>query len=182
MISEGKGQIAPAPIRILLALNELRETSVFARAIANRRGYTYDNCLIGYLGEAALAKYISQRLNISYLANFKELETNGDGGIDIEVYSCAIQVKTHRIGGRCLIATVSNKQLRPIGDCNYFVFAETASIEHGLINLVGCISQSSLIEYGKFKNGYLSIDTKNLDPIDRLISYLESLKLAPEIR
>lgn len=182
MISEGKGQITPSPIRILLTPRELKDTSTFAKVIADRRGYTYENCLIGYLGEAALAKYICQKLNITHLANFRELETNGDGGIDIEAYSCAIQVKTHRAGGKCLIPTVKDKRLRPFGNCDYFVFGEVVFMDSGLVSLLGCINKVNLMEHGRFENGYLSIDTKNLDPIDRLVKWLESLKLAPEIR
>src|SRR3990172_335623 len=181
MISEGKGQITPSPIRIKLTPRELGETMAFARRIADRRGYTYENCLIGYLGEAALSKYIEQKLNIQHLANFRELETNGDGGIDIEAYSCAIQVKTHRSGGRCLISTVKDKRLRPFGNCDYFVFGEVVFMDSGLVSLLGCISKANLMEHGRFENPYLCIDTKDLDPIDRLVTWVESLKLAPEI-
>lgn len=182
MISEGKGQITPSPIRILLTPMEFRDVSAFAKRIADRRGYNSENCLIGYLGEAALSKHIEQKLNIPHLANFNELETNGDGGIDIDAYSCTIQVKTHRVGGRCLISTVKDKRLRPVGNCDYFVFGEVVFMNSGLVSLLGCISKANLIEHGRFENPYLYIDTKDLDPIDRLVNYLESLKLAPEIR
>lgn len=172
-VVEGRGKIIPHSIAIKFSEEEINLIINIAKDIAIKKRYDFDNTLLGWAGESALAKYIYQQLGISHLCNGNGLE-RGDGSIDMTIADIAIQVKTHSPDLPCRIKRIVDGRL-VTQKASIFVFCEgkkQSLKQDRIIKLLGWIQNPEKI--GRFQNPYLVIDSKDLQPIPRLVKYLSA--------
>ena len=134
MLVEGKGIIAPAPVRITISTSVLarlrdvaedrdRRRGYAARRDAWGRGFVKNPTLVGLVGEAAICEYVSTRgfrQSVDY-----HWRPFGDGGRDLVVEHLIIQVKTRRknVSGCSLIRRGQRGRIVPLA-CDLFVFVQ----------------------------------------------------------
>lgn len=179
---EGRGWIAPTPIKIRLSGEEVRHVRSLAKHLHKEKPFMEEsNIFTGWLGEAAFAKFIYNQLGVPHLANLRILE-GGDGGIDAELYGVKMQIKTHTSGKRCAVKRAKKGQLEPL-PAELFVFVEQLTKNEGPeqdLNLLGWVFRDDLLEGGKLVSGkgwhQTQIDERYLKPMIRIAKYLFAKK------
>jgi len=175
---EGKGCVSPSPVRITLDKRDTLSVRVFAKNIAARKGWSESSSLIGFLGEAAVGKYVNDKAGIPRLWRAYDFEYIGDGGVDISVAEIKIQIKTQKYGKRCQIKRTANKKLVPL-ICDLFVFCKVITNlgqAEQKIDILGWIDAKNLQIKGtaRMLDGdlFTEIDTKYLEGPNRLVHYI----------
>ena len=164
MIVEGKGRVAPSPVKVLITRTDVAVLSYEAerrnahRSYASqfstwKRGLTANPVLVGMVGELAIERKLKDLgVNCSVI-DFSL--NNGDGGKDAEIAGVAYQIKTStKTYSTCLVRRVSEtgKLLPLVAD--RFVFCRW-NIGDKYCDIRGWCDRSQLrkSEHGKSKRG-----------------------------
>jgi hypothetical protein len=173
----------PEPVLIRFDPKEVTDIKRVAASLSQKTGYPLYNCIVGWFGEAALAKHIQVRKFINYLLDGKLHPINSDGGVDIVVEGIKVQVKTHQNGGRCLVKRAKNGNLMTsvfVADVFFFCEIENDSA----VSLLGFIDKSELLQFSTTTNigrdSFLLVDTKYLLPTCRLITRIDNMRSTKE--
>lgn len=186
MISEGKGEIIPAPVDVKLSAADLRTCEIES---LRRKGYRTDyqgtawkaglvgnGIFAGMLGETAVGLWLSLKLGYAVHVDF-ELRQWGDGGKDHEINGWRLQVKTRtKPYGSTLIRRISdNGRIMPL-DWEFLVACEWTG--GNVVHLLGWFTRDTSLSstFGKSNAaGHFNIivpDTK-LEPMNRLPQMLK---------
>lgn len=198
MLVEGRGLVTPVPIEIHLTDDELRfvrreaqERNAYRRYSSRRdawgAGLTGDPVLKGMLGELAVVVWLNRKFGKSTATLDTTLRKHGDGGVDICVFGCKLEVKSetyqrdHVLIRRAGPKGDNGARLIPLAS-DYYVSACVADVKRPLLN--GWIGRTALIECAKRGRGHPRSGHTNTEiPKNRLLpmSQLQAeLKLAKE--
>lgn len=192
MLVEGRGIVAPSPIRCAVSMREINQLrAIAARRNAYRgyqsrrdqwgRGLTKDPIVVGLIGEHAVLSFLNSRLGTRMSVDDRLLRV-GDGGVDALVNGYSMQIKTRQRGRQNLIRTLDDRKRLIAFNVEAFVFAKFA--EPSDVFLLGWITADDARGVGDFKRSRVAdhfntvVEDKELEPMSRLIAEIQLRSVA----
>lgn len=211
MITEGIGQVAPKPVRIVTTTSTRRCCLIEANRRAEFRNYkskstawekghtgkivmqgggvidaTTAPIMAGLLGEVCVATYVNQRFGADICRADFSLDNRGDGGIDLAPFGFGIDVKARlRDYGANLVRAVSERGYQPTIKCDAFVFCEWRS-GGAVVDLLGWIYARDVVELPivPARSGWhknYEVPSEMLQPMSAFLDHLQARKLREEL-
>lgn len=171
MFVEGKGEKAPKPVIIILNEFEVRSTRSRAKQIALMRSYSEDNAFLGWLGQAAVGKWLLETIGIRWKGDFKNYRYS-DGGMDFPLFGKKYEIKSTRQ------QTSLNPLPTPL-KADRYVFCRNVSVLTAPIQqvaLLGWIDRRLLCHYSSnmYPGWPIEIKLEWLEPMERLLDHIRA--------
>lgn len=186
MFVEGKGLVTPAPVTVPIDTDEMKHVLLRTEQVSKEKRYSKTSTMIGFLGEAAVAKHLYTKLDIRHLCNAGMYYGDGDGGVDIDVLGCRIQIKTHTASNKNLVPEVSNGKGRSFSSVDVFIFCQVDQLPdvpmRVSVKILGYIRTGDLMKVRESAtihgNRYRVVAGERLNPIAKLIALLNQYREA----
>lgn len=205
MIAEGKGIVAPAPLKILFSDHERRVLFQCAQHLDRydsnggwRGGYvgpievpnlgtlpsTAAPIYVGKLGEWAVTELARRRFRSLVPPVDMTRKPLGDGGEDLLILGLGMQLKTRRKADRVSLVRVTDDRKRPVplkGEVH--VFCEWLGAGDMIVKALGWKWTREMVRYPQVparRGEHLNIEIPDADlyPMSRLWAELESRRVA----